>query len=669
MNLGANTLTVTAAVGKFAQGSLGVSGDTGGFTVSGGTQSLIAVTGNYTGATTIGTGANLTLDGATNISTSSGVIDNGTFDISSNGNTSIKTLTGTGGQVNLGSLTLTITAASGAFSGNLGAAGDAGGFTIAGGTQTLSAVTGNYGGATNIASGASLFLTTATNIAASRDVNDLGTFDISGNGNTTIQRLIGTGQVNLGANTLIVAGAAGMFSGKLGAAGDTGGFSVTGGTQILDGATALYSGATIVGAAGQLVLIGGTNVSASSGVQNDGSFSISGNGNTTITSLSGTDATANVVLGSNTLTLSNAGGTYAGIISGTGGLTLASGTETLTGMSSYTGRTNINGGTLAAGAVDAFDPVSAYTIAHGAILNLDGFDQTIGSLAGGGTVALGSATLTTGNDNSSTTFSGIIGGSGGLGKVGSGAFTLSGPNTYSGGTSILAGTIVVGNDSAFGSGPLSMAAGTTMSFLKTSDFTVANNIQISGDPTFTPPARTVQTLSGIISDGTSPGTLVVGGPGTLVLSAINTYTGPTLIDAGTLDVTGSIASSSLIVNNGTTLVGTGVVGSTQVNGGGTLAPGTGAPGTSLTVAGSLAFQSGANYMVQISPSTTSIANRSTASFTTISGTASLNGTVSANFGAGNYAVAQYTVLQSAGLNDTRFSGLTTTNLPPTSLPY
>ena len=52
---------------------------------------------------------------------------------------------------------------------------------------------------------------------------------------------------------------------------------------------------------------------------------------------------------------------------------------------------------------NAFSPFSAFTVAGGATLDLNSFNQNIGSLAGAGNVALGSALLTTGNDNTSTT--------------------------------------------------------------------------------------------------------------------------------------------------------------------------------------------------------------------------------------------------------------------------
>ena len=81
-----------------------------------------------------------------------------------------------------------------------------------------------------------------------------------------------------------------------------------------------------------------------------------------------------------------------------------------------------------------------------ATLDLAGFNETIGSLAGAGDVTLGAGVLNTGGDNTSTTFSGVISGSGGLVKAGSGAFTLTGTNTYSGGTMLLDGMIVVENN-------------------------------------------------------------------------------------------------------------------------------------------------------------------------------------------------------------------------------
>ena len=129
--------------------------------------------------------------------------------------------------------------------------------------------------------------------------------------------------------------------------------------------------------------------------------------------------------------------TLASALSGSGGLTkTGAGTLTLAGSSNYSGATNVNVGTLQAGAANAFSATSAFTVAAGATLGLNNFNQTIGSLAGDGNVTLGSATLTTGGDNTSTTFAGGISGTGGLVKTGSGIMVLTGTNSYTGGTTI-----------------------------------------------------------------------------------------------------------------------------------------------------------------------------------------------------------------------------------------
>ena len=167
------------------------------------------------------------------------------------------------------------------------------------------------------------------------------------------------------------------------------------------------------------------------------------------------------------------------------------------------------------------------------------------------------------------------------------------------------------------------------------------------------------TLSGVIADGGESGgaggKLTKIGSGTLVLSGINTYTGGTTVNGGTLSVNGSIASSSLTtVNAGATLGGSGTVGNIAINGG-TFAPGNGTPGTSMTVIGNLAFQSGALYLVQLNPATSTFAN--------VTGTVSLNGAAGAAFLAGNYVAKQYTILTAAGGVSSTFGSFNTLGIP------
>ena len=76
----------------------------------------------------------------------------------------------------------------------------------------------------------------------------------------------------------------------------------------------------------------------------------------------------------------------------------------------------MSAGTPQAGATNAFSDDSAYSVASGATLALNGFSQVIGSLAGvaGASVTLGSGTLTAGGNNTATTYAGNISGNGGL---------------------------------------------------------------------------------------------------------------------------------------------------------------------------------------------------------------------------------------------------------------
>ena len=114
---------------------------------------------------------------------------------------------------------------------------------------------------------------------------------------------------------------------------------------------------------------------------------------------------------------------------------------TLTGFNSYSGPTVLQGGTLRAGSSHAFTGNGDYLLGGGTTLELSGFDQSVGSLSGTGSVILG-ANLTVGSNNASTIFGGAIVGSGGLVKVGSGSLRLQGPNTFTGGLSLLGGALL-----------------------------------------------------------------------------------------------------------------------------------------------------------------------------------------------------------------------------------
>ena len=191
----------------------------------------------------------------------------------------------------------------------------------------------------------------------------------------------------------------------------------------------------------------------------------------------------------------------------------------------------------------------------GATLDLNGFSQTVSSLAGAGNTHLGSAALTTGGNNSSTTFSGVISGAGGrLVKVGTGTMVLSRPNTYSGGTTLNAGALQLGNNSALGSGDLTVNGGTlllngfapsvrslagsgglielssnsSLTVNQTADASFGGSVTATGAAQFTKNGPATLSLNGTV-DG--PTGITVGG-GTLVLNGANTFGGGTVINFG-----------------------------------------------------------------------------------------------------------------------------------------
>ena len=334
---------------------------------------------------------------------------------------------------------------------------------------------------------------------------------------------------------------------------------------------------------------------------------------TSVGTLFGTGIVTNSGSSAATLTIGfdNASNTFSGVIQDGAGVTAltkaGTGTQTLSGINTYTGATTIASGTLAltgAGSIAS----SSGVLAIGAfdISGVSGAGTSIKSLSGSGSVALGAKTLTL--TNASGNFAGVIGGTGGF-ALAAGKEILSGINTYTGATTITSGILAL-----TGAGSIASSSGV----LANGGFDISG---VSGAGT------SIKDLSGAGSVALGAKTLtltnasgnfagVIGGAGgfTLaagkqILSGVNTYTGATSVNGRTLEVSGSIASSMLTtVNAGGTLTGTGIVGSTTVAGGGTFIPGNGTPGSSMTVAGNLAFQSGALYLVQVSPSTASFAN-------------------------------------------------------------
>ncbi|PQZ26806.1 hypothetical protein CQZ93_23300 [Ochrobactrum vermis] len=236
------------------------------------------------------------------------------------------------------------------------------------------------------------------------------------------------------------------------------------------------------------------------------------------------------VTGSNNLTLN-------GSVFGTGALNKSgSGTLTLNGVNTFSGGTGLAGGKIVAGSSDAFGPGSINVSGNA---ELDGSTSlSLGNninLANGATLAL--------DGSNDTSLSGVIAGVGGLVKNGAATLTLNGSNTYTGGTTINAGTLEIGTGGSLASssavslinpgaaldiraagsqtlGALSGVAGTSV-LLGSGGLTLGS----AGNLTF---GGTIGSAGGIIKQGS----------GTQTLIGTNTYTGGTTINAGTLAIGG-----------------------------------------------------------------------------------------------------------------------------------
>ncbi|MCR2395763.1 autotransporter-associated beta strand repeat-containing protein [Salmonella enterica] len=408
-------------------------------------------------------------------------------------------------------------------------------------TLTLSG-TNSYTDGTLISGGTLV----ATNLEA------LGTGDVTNNavlelntGGDFINNIGGTGRVEKSGDETLTLSGSNTY---------TGGTLISGGTLVATNVEALGTGDVTDNAVLELNTggdfinnIGGTGRVEKSG---DDTLTLSGSNSytggtlisggtlvaTNVDALGSGDVTNNAVLELNT------GGTFDNAISGSGQV-VKSGDETLTlsGSNTYTGGTTISGGTLIATSVDA--------LGTGDVTD----DATL--------------ELNTGGD-----FINNIGGTGRVEKSGDETLTLSGSNTYTGGTTINDGTLIATSVDALGSGDVTDNAVLELNTGGDFDNAISGSGQVvkSGDETLTLSGTNSYTDGTLISGGTLVATNLealgtgdvtnnatlelntggdfinnIGGTGrveksgdeTLTLSGSNTYTGGTLISGGTLVAT------------------------------------------------------------------------------------------------------------------------------------
>ncbi|HEY2179783.1 MAG TPA: autotransporter-associated beta strand repeat-containing protein [Caulobacteraceae bacterium] len=461
--------------------------------------------------------------------------------------------------------------------------------------------TNTYTGGTTVANGANLTLSGTGSIKGSASDDGALTFQntspttfsgvISGAGTVTQD---GAGALTLsGANTYT--GGTTVQKGELivtnGKALGTNGLTLDNGAELLGAATMTlgatqtgvmtFNGVTTLAAAhGTVLTIGGGNVQVNAGTMNFGTsaddgvivFKVTGGmapgpfamkindgtlkagdavfGNlttfaTSVTvatgatlDLNGFSVTAVKLLGAGSVTdsgataiLNDEGGTFAGAITGRTKLRVFN-TVILTGTSTYTGGTVIDSsGALQLGAGGATGSIA-------------------GAINDAGTLVI---------DRSGTlALTGIISGSGGVTQEGLGVTTLSGPNTYTGATTISRGELVSGRSAALGSGgTITMTGGV---LLASATQTLTHDFAATGSVTLA--AATGDTL--VLTTGTcnlGSGKVYLGDAthaGTILLNVSTSITGASLLEIrdGTLKI-GSGLAGDVLTNSTTVRIDTG----------------------------------------------------------------------------------------------------------------
>jgi len=318
--------------------------------------------------------------------------------------------------------------------------------------------------------------------------------------------------------------------------------------------------------------VSGTLVSGSSNVMISGPvYSATDTMTLTATAISGMSLTAAV---SPPITLMppdltwDANGTGTGVVDG-GGAWINTTTAWWNGASNVNWTDNYNarigsggmGGTITLGGVTA---------------NLVTFTNFSGTylLTNGNLTVLGNLTVT--NTTGSVVLGSVLGGTGGVTMNSASSLRFYGlsPNTYSGGTIINRGTLIWGTmtngispdcSSALGSGPVTLNSGATLEFERASP---TNALTLNGGtfwsqngwgvswsgPVTANSNTTLQTTysMGFSGNISGPGGFTKTGSATLTLSGINTYSGATRVQAGTLSCSqaASLGSGALSISNG-----------------------------------------------------------------------------------------------------------------------
>jgi autotransporter-associated beta strand protein len=442
-----------------------------------------------------------------------------------------------------------------------------GGTRVSSGTLTAGSATA-FGTGTLTVNGGALDSSVAS-LAMTANNAQVWNTDFAFTGTNSLN--LGTGTVSLGStagNRTVTANASTLTIGGIISNGTATGLTKAGGgTMILSGNNA-YTGTTGINA-------GTLQANHASALGNGGNITFGG-GTLQFSSVFNNATAAwgaRIVSSGSAVTLDTNGQnvTVSGNIdsTNTGGLAMSgAGILTLTGSNTYTGGTAINGGTLSLGSANAIGTSGTVTFGGGT-LQYSAANSSDNS-ARFSNAASQQYRIDT-NSQSVTLATALTSSGGSFTKLGAGTLTLSGANTYNGGTTVSAGILV----------------GTTTSL----QGAITNNAAVTFD----------QAVDGTYAAAMSgTGSLTKLGAGTLTLSGSNSYNGATTVSAGKLVVDGSISTSTTTtISSGATLGGSGTLGALTINSGGFVTPGN-SPGI-LTVNGN--YSQAGQYTAEIAGTT------------------------------------------------------------------